>query len=71
MFIMKITHAEIIDLWPSMRVLADEINESLPKVNQWKARNSIPSKFWVSLVALAQNRDIAITYKMLAEAAAK
>ncbi|MCK4820388.1 hypothetical protein KA005_31780 [bacterium] len=68
---MKITHAEIIDLWPSMRVLADEINENLPKVNQWKARNSIPSKFWVELVSLAQDRDIAITYKMLAEAAAQ
>lgn len=68
---MNITHREIIAFWPSTALLAEEIGESKQKVHQWTVRDSIPAKFWVRLVTLAHNRDIAITYKMLAEAAAK
>jgi hypothetical protein len=37
----------------------------------WKYRDSIPSDRWVRLVTAAHHRDIALTYTMLAEAAAK
>ncbi len=67
---MNITHVEIIDKWPSIQVLADEIKQDPTKVRQWRNRESIPAKFWVDIVSLAQARDIAITYKQLAEAAA-
>ena len=65
------THTEIINLWPSMPVLAGEIGENLGAVKQWKIRSSIPSHAWVKLVAIAQDRDITLTYRMLAEAASK
>lgn len=65
------THVDIINLWPSMPVLAFEVESNLGAVKQWKIRNSIPSNKWVKLVEAAQSRDISLTYKTLAEAAAK
>lgn len=65
------THADIIELWPSMRVLAEDIGESIGNVTMWKVRNSIPAHSWVRLVKASQDRDIFLSYRILAEAAAK
>lgn len=63
-------HSKIIELWPSVRVLADDLGEKKSAVNGWYYRDSIPSDRWVKLVDAAQARDIPLTYKMLAEAIA-
>lgn len=63
-------HRQIIDLWPSVKVLAEDLGEKQSAVNGWYYRESIPSDRWVKLVSAAQERDIPLTYKMLAEAIA-
>jgi len=64
-------HKEVINLWPSMTVLSQDIGEKYGTINMWRVRNRIPADQWVGLVESAQARDIPLTYKMLAEAAAK
>ena len=65
------THKQILNMWPSLDSLVADIKDKKVTVKQWKNRNRIPPDRWVDLVAAAQVRDIALTYKMLAEAAAR
>lgn len=62
--------AQIVDLWPSLRVLADDAGVGYETTRQWRLRNSIPAKYWQQLVAAAKMRGIAgITLEMLADLA--
>jgi len=54
-----------------MTVLSQDIGEKYGTINMWRVRNRIPADQWVRLVKAAQERDIPLTYKMLAEAVAK
>ena len=65
------THREILDMWPSLETLVIDTGDKIGNVKMWKYRDSIPSNQWVNLVTAASTRDIALTYKMLAEAASK
>lgn len=65
------THKEIIELWPSIGAICTDTGEKLSTVKQWKYRNSIPSEHWKKLINAAHQRDIELSYKTLAEAAAK
>ena len=64
-------HKAVINLWPSMTVLSQDIGEKYGTINMWRVRNRIPADQWVRLVKAAQERDIPLTYKMLAEEVAK
>lgn len=64
------SHRDIIELWPSVDVVASDIDVSSSLVRMWKFRMNIPSSHWVALVDAASGRDIPLTYKMLAETAA-
>lgn len=60
------SHAEAIDLWPSVVVLADDLNLPLSTVRSWRERDSIPSAHWPAVVAAAQARKLrAVTTPIL------
>ncbi len=61
------THADIIQAWPSLSELAEDMN--LPYINcrMWRYRSSIPSKHWLPLALAAKKRGIrGITLETLA-----
>jgi len=66
---------DIIELWPSMVVLAEELSErrnekiSVDRINKWNQRNNIPSDYWKDLIAIAQVRKLEVTSDLLTECA--
>lgn len=62
------THKEILDMWPNIETVAEITGDKHNTVQGWYWRSSIPSNRWVRLVEDAHDRDIPLTYKMLAEA---
>jgi len=60
------SHAEAIDLWPSVVVLSDDLNLPLSTVRSWRERDSIPSAHWPAVVLAAQARRLrAVTIPVL------
>jgi hypothetical protein len=67
-----LTFSEIIDLWPSPRVLANDIEVKPGTLAVWKHRNRIPPTHWVALVKSAERHGIEnITLDLLARLVAK
>jgi len=65
---MEFTH--VIDLWPTMPEMADDIGETKVNVFKWRQRNSIPPHRWLRIVYAAQRRKYpAVTLIALAEMA--
>ena len=65
------TFADIIDRFPSAEVLASALGEKGGTVRAWRARNSIPSRYWLALVAAAQALGIdGVTHEVLLVTAA-
>ena len=50
--------SDIINLWPSARVLAEDIGESTANVSKWRQRNSIPGYAWLAIAESAKERGI-------------
>lgn len=62
---------EIIDAWPSVAALAQDLETSDSHVRTMRTRNSIAARFWTRLDAAARKRGIAgVTLERLAELAA-
>jgi hypothetical protein len=66
---------QIIDEWPSVSILADEVSNhhnhvTVFQVRKWRTRNSIPPEYWKNLIAAANRRDITLTSETLVEIAA-
>jgi len=56
---MKKEFSEIIALWPSISSLADDIEGVTQQaVYKWSERNSIPSKYWMVVIASARKHRI-------------
>jgi len=49
---------ELIDAWPNMRILAEDLNINHSTVLKWRQRNSIPADFWLTLIEAARRRRI-------------
>jgi len=64
------THNEILDMWPSYRSVSMDVGVSYSLVRMWVLRGNIPAANWKRLVDAARDRDLPVTYKMLAEAVA-
>ncbi len=66
------THAEIINEWPSIDALSQDVGEQPTTVRKWKARDSIPGRYWAPMEKGAVVRQIrGVTVSLLAEIAAK
>lgn len=65
------THAQIISDWPSLSEFAADLGVEYGTAKAMRKRNSIPSRYWVTVVSKACDRGIAgVTYEVLAMAAA-
>lgn len=51
----------VIGLWPSRKVLADEIETTVGRVNKWAQTGSIPARFHARLLRSAVARGIHLT----------
>lgn len=61
------TFADVIDAWPSLQSLADDIGARYGTVQVWKHRSSIPGGKWLDIEAAAQRRGYDhITLRLLA-----
>ena len=64
--------AAIIDLWPSAEAFGDAIGTSGANARKMKARDSIDSSYWESLVAAAIQRGLqGVSLDLLARLAAR
>ena len=62
--------SDVIDLWPSARVLAEDIGEKTASVHKWRQRNSIPGEKWLAVVSAAEQRGFELNLARLAAIAA-
>jgi hypothetical protein len=64
------TFREVIDLWPSQRLLATSLGAPHASVRGWRARNTIPARWWSRLLdAAAQHGVRGLDYTILAKIA--
>lgn len=62
------THADIINLWPSLSCFADDIDVPYVTAKAMRRRGSIPAGYWVRVVDRAKAREIPdVTFARLAE----
>lgn len=62
-----INHREILNLWPSIPDVANDVGFKYVAVWKWHKRNYIPPEWWCLLVESAHDRDIDLSYKLLSE----
>lgn len=56
----------LIQCWPSRKVLADDIEVSVDRVNKWAQTSSIPARFHARIIRSAVAREIVLTADDLA-----
>lgn len=61
----KKTFTEIINAWPSARVLGEDIGEDRETVAKWRQRDRIPSRVWRPLLEASRRRRYGINATML------
>lgn len=67
----RMTHAEIINLWPSLSDFATDISVAYGTAKAMRRRSSIPPEYWLSAARSAEERAIAgVTLEVLAAAVA-
>jgi hypothetical protein len=64
------TFRDIIDLWPTIAALADDLGLKYDRVAQWAKRDSIPGPFFADVARAAKGRDIKVSVEDLVRAAA-
>lgn len=52
---------QLIDLWPSRKALAEDIDTSKDRVDKWAQSGSIPAKFHAAVLKAAAARSFIIT----------
>lgn len=66
------TFADIIDLWPSIEALADDIGAPYERVRAWRHRSSVRAVHFAAIAAAAEKRGLSqVTIGALVAAAAK
>jgi hypothetical protein len=62
------SHAPIINLWPSLSAFADDIGVQYVTAKAMRRRGSIPAPYWVRIVTAARKRGIPdVSHERLAE----
>lgn len=66
------THVPIIDKWPTLAELADDLSIAYGTAKAMKRRGVIPSQYWELMIEAASRRHILeVTYEALAKAVSK
>ena len=60
------TFQDVIDLWPTARSLAEDLDENTATVHKWRQRNNIPGEKWLALSQAAQRRGYKVPLISLA-----
>lgn len=61
----RISHADVIDWWPSAAQLAREIGLDPQTVQKWRVRARIPADYWPAVIKAGKARKIRITAAQL------
>ena len=56
-----VTIKELIDLWPTRKVVAEELATTKDRVDKWAQSGSIPARFHAPLLRAAHRRGFAVT----------
>ena len=65
------THSDVINLWPSLSLFADDLGVPYGTAKAMRRRGRIPSEYWFRLVQKADERGIeGVSTDVLAEAVA-
>lgn len=71
MYLMAMSHTELINLWPSLTAFAGDLSIQYGTAKAMRRRNSIPPVHWPAIVERAKARRIkGVTLQSLALAAA-
>lgn len=66
------THADIINKWPSLSDFADDLGVQYGTAKAMRRRGSIPPEHWLTITTKAVEREIeGVSLEALAEAVAK
>jgi hypothetical protein len=65
------TFVDVIDQWPSIMAMAEDLEEKPSTVSKWRQRNRIPPEHWRLLVQRARRRRYPIDEVKLVEIAAR
>lgn len=66
------THVPIIDNWPTLAELADDLSIAYGTAKAMKRRGVIPSQYWELMIEASARRGIiGVTYEALAKAVSK
>lgn len=69
---MSMTHAHIINKWPSLSDFADDLGVQYGTAKAMRRRGSIPPEHWMTVVTKASEREIeGVSLEVLAAAVAK
>ena len=52
---------EVIDLWPTRKVLAEDLETTKDRVDKWAQSGSIPARFHAPLLRAADRRGFVVT----------
>lgn len=68
---MSESYKQLIDRWPSLEAFAQDVRVKCNTAKQMRLRDSVPSEYWLEMVASAERRQIAgVTLDALATIAA-
>lgn len=71
MYLERMTHSEIIRLWPSLSEFARDLGVAYGTAKAMRRRDSIPPAYWQALVGHARARRIeGVTFEALARSKA-
>ena len=65
------TFQDIIDLWPSMSVMASDLMVEYDTVRKWKERGRVPQEYFQALIDAAKSRKIRLKAADLVEVASQ
>jgi len=68
MYLVRMSHTQIIDLWPSLSDFAADLRVPYGTAKAMRRRGSIPASYWAAVVARAQDRKLRVTLEALAAA---
>jgi len=58
---------DIFGIWPSLKEMADDLNEKYDTVKRWRNRSRIPDTAWPKIIEKAARRERLVTAAELLE----
>lgn len=58
LYLIAMTHASIINLWPSLSDFADDLSVAYGTAKAMRRRGSIPPQYWPVVIRKADEREI-------------